>query len=364
MFRRQPARWAAAAVLLWTSVLAARAVGAPDEVDGLIGRANALRQNGNDQGALPLLQRAYQLRPEPRTAVHLGLVESALGRWADADRHLTEGLGGAEDAWIKKNRATIVEAARNAKQKVGSLEIKGEPPGAEVLVNGTTVGTFPLAAPVVVNAGTADVEVRANGFRSQARSVTVLPQVLQPVVIRLDPQGSGAPIAGTVPGGGRAPGLAGPIGNDLLQHEQPPPADGGGRRPWWWLRMGATAAVAASAAVGAYGFLQYRHKLEAFRGKTDASNRPRCFESGNAVVDAGGRPAASDCITLRSQYRTARTVAMAGLIGAGVTSALAIALWVVRPGEQEHARGRGPAYQYGFAFLDGGAVSASYRLTF
>ena len=78
------------------------------KANALIAKGNALRMAGDDVGSLPLLpQQAYQINPGPRTAVHLGMAEYAVGRWADADLHLTEALKSRDDPWVKKNEKEL-----------------------------------------------------------------------------------------------------------------------------------------------------------------------------------------------------------------------------------------------------------------
>ena len=287
------------------------AAAAAEDVEAIIRQANDLRKGGDDQGALPLLLRAYQLDPSPRTAIQLGLVEWAIGRWADADRHLTEGLKAPDHPFIRKNRETIVSALRVAKEKIGSLDIQGEPAGAEVLVNGVVVGKLPMAKLVVVNAGSADVEVRAQGYRQEARTVSVSPQHVQAVVIRLsspaDPAGARRAAAGS-PVLPRPPGPAtDPVHDQAIR-------PGGGNATWRWLKLGATGAAAVAVGVAGYGFFIHEQKVAEFRDRTDSTNRGRCLESGSSVVDADGRRAMPDCFDLRSQYRNARAVMFGGLI--------------------------------------------------
>src|SRR5689334_12741785 len=63
-----------------------------EQAQELMQRANTLRRAGDDEGALPILQKAYELYRSPRTSAQLGIVESALGRWVDVDDHLTYAL--------------------------------------------------------------------------------------------------------------------------------------------------------------------------------------------------------------------------------------------------------------------------------
>jgi len=74
----------AAAVFVGLVLTARPAVAAGDEAERLTVKALDLRKIGDDQGALPLLERAHELSRSPRSAAQLGLCEQALGRWADA----------------------------------------------------------------------------------------------------------------------------------------------------------------------------------------------------------------------------------------------------------------------------------------
>ena len=109
----------------------------------------------------------------------------------------------------------------------------------------------------------------------------------------------------------------------------------GSQQTWRWLRLSGVAATVASAALGVYGFFSYEQTLAEFRDKKDRFNRPRCFENGDAVVDADGNMALPDCVDLQVQYRKAQTLMVTALIGAGVLSAATIALWVVAPAEPD-----------------------------
>ena len=167
-------------------------VAAPvDDAEVLMRRGNDLRRAGDDEGALPIFKQAFDLYRSPRTTAQLGLVEWALGRWVDADEHLTEALKAVNtDVWIRTNRGAIEDALKTAKKNVGRVEITGDPVGAEVLVNGRPVGKVPLAQPVRVIAGSVDVELRAPGYRPGFRTISVAGLQHQPLVIRLEKEGT------------------------------------------------------------------------------------------------------------------------------------------------------------------------------
>jgi tetratricopeptide (TPR) repeat protein len=84
------------------------------EAEALISQGVELRQQGRDEKALPLFQKAYGLVPSPRTAGQLGFAEMAVGYWLDAKQHLNEALETPDHPWVKKNHDTINQALRGS----------------------------------------------------------------------------------------------------------------------------------------------------------------------------------------------------------------------------------------------------------
>ena len=99
------------------------------------------------------------------------LVEKALGRWAEADRHLTDALKGGQDPWIHKNLTVLEKTLAEVKRQVARIEITGEPVGADVLVNGRPVGKVPLPHPVRVNAGSPATTALLRALHAHARTI-------------------------------------------------------------------------------------------------------------------------------------------------------------------------------------------------
>jgi hypothetical protein len=133
----------------------------------------------------------------PRASAQLGLVEQALGRWDDAELHIAEALQAVGDAWIEKNRATLEKSLVLVRSHVASVQVSGEPDGAEVYVNGRLVGQLPLRDPVRVIAGEVDVEVRAAGYQRGIQKVRIEAHQFKPLVIRLEKAAGGGTAAGT-----------------------------------------------------------------------------------------------------------------------------------------------------------------------
>jgi len=168
-------------------VTGAQAASAKEEEDALIRRAIQLRKQGNDRGALEDLKRAYGIAQSPRAAAQLGFAEQALGLWPQAEEHVREALGAPEDKWIRQNRATVEEALATIRAHLGRVMIDGGQPGAQVTVNGQSVGSLPLADAVSVPAGSVDIEVRAAGHAPALKTITVAPGEFARVPFTLRP---------------------------------------------------------------------------------------------------------------------------------------------------------------------------------
>lgn len=283
-----------------------------DQSDNLIQHGLELRRAGDDEGALPIFERAYELHATSRAAAQLGLCEMALGRFAEADGHLTEALRSA-DPWVTRNRAALQDADAEAKKKVGRLEVLGEPRGAQVMVNGRIAGTLPLAGPVRLTAGNADVEVRAPGFATMTRSFVLAGGQFQSAVFNLvasnssEDQGlsTGARPRSLVPANGSESGRE---------------STGSMRSRWKWISWGG--ALAASG-VGIYGVIRHASKLNDFNA--------HCGFVGDRATSTGDSLNDDQCADLASSYRTGRTFAIVGLASSGLLALTGLALYLTEP---------------------------------
>jgi hypothetical protein len=156
----------------WTA-RSARA-GESGDAEALIRQGVELRSQKKDERALPLFEKAYQISRTPRTAGQLGLVEMALGYFVDAERYLGEAVASPEHPWVAKNLPTLKAQLATAKSQIGELYVIGEPAGAEVWVNGKQVGKLPLSAPIRLEKGRAEVQVRAAGYLASSDTVVMV----------------------------------------------------------------------------------------------------------------------------------------------------------------------------------------------
>lgn len=143
------------------------------DAEAFVNRGLDMRERGEDEAALHEFRHAQEMSPSPRTLAQIALAEQALGRWVQAELHLTEALRAATNKWIAANTKTLSRALEDIRSRLGSLDIRQGPPGAEVRLDGLLVGTLPLRAPLRAVAGTVALEVTAPGFFPVQRTVVV-----------------------------------------------------------------------------------------------------------------------------------------------------------------------------------------------
>jgi hypothetical protein len=157
----------ALAAILWCSSAHA------DDADAMIERGIQLREQGKDEEALGLFQRAFQTSPSPRAKAQIALAEQALGRWLSAEKDLGAALASASDGWIAKHKTALDGALATIQSHLGDLVLIGGVGGADVRVDGTKVATLPASAPVRLDVGTHTLEISAAGYYPISQPVTI-----------------------------------------------------------------------------------------------------------------------------------------------------------------------------------------------
>ncbi|HVY37068.1 MAG TPA: PEGA domain-containing protein [Polyangia bacterium] len=158
----------------------------PTEPEGLITRALELRRAGRPADALELLRQAHDQAPSPRTLGHMGLVETSLQMWSDADAHLTAALATPSDRWVRENQRFLADAQARTESHVGELAVTG-PPGARVRIDGKELGRLPLRAPLRLAEGDVHVTAAADGYKPFSVEVTIRGGTRAAVTVWLDP---------------------------------------------------------------------------------------------------------------------------------------------------------------------------------
>lgn len=157
----------------------------------LVRRGVAEREQGRDQAALDLFRQAFERYRTPRAQAQMGLACQALGRWGEADQHVRAALAADTDSWILNNKKALEQALAVIGQRVGVLDIISNVAGTEVLVDGRLIGELPLRNPLRLSAGTAVVQVRAEGYAHVQRPVNVIAGQLTRETFQLVPLARG-----------------------------------------------------------------------------------------------------------------------------------------------------------------------------
>lgn len=261
--------------------------------DALIDRGVEQRRSGDDEAALESFTSAWERGQSPRARAQMALAEQALGRFVEAEAHLTEALTASNDEWIARRRPDLLVALEAIRQRLGYLEIRGGVDGADVRIDGRSVATLPLAAPLRLVTGSFRLEVVARGYYPAARQVTVVSDATTRETIELT----------------ASPGAPGSV--DLTSASLGSHADHGGGRG---ALAGATFGVGgALLATSATFFLVRQHRAADF-------NSDACL--------AGGRTRAENCQdtydgAIRAQRTSAATLAV-GVAALGAATVLLI----------------------------------------
>jgi hypothetical protein len=338
------ARWLARGALLLSGAVGVELTGAPaaaqsataraesSEVETLIAEAIALRGQSKDLEALEDLKKASELDPRSvRVQVHLSNVYQALGQWLPADQYLRMALAQPDHPYVQRHRQELDDARAVIEDNIGSLDVEGEPAGAEVRLNGHLIGTLPLSAPVPVTVGSYTLEVKLDGHYPVRRPIAIAGHgfVRESVQLERLPTdelgtrsfpGSGGPVSANT----GASSDSGSGSGEALDHSA--------TRPWltWTL-----AGLGAAAGLTTVGAIVYR----------EAHARHWNDDSCLAV----GQTRAQLCGDERDKVETGDAVAITSGIAAGLFAAGAMinAFLFTEPARASHAGlqgcGLGPA---------------------
>jgi tetratricopeptide (TPR) repeat protein len=148
------------------------AQGAPTTAtDGFLNQGITFMEKGDYKSALMEFRKADAENPTPRSVAQIGLAEQALGRWVDAETHITDALAHKNDIWINPRRVYLDKALVDVRSHLAHLLVTGIPAGAEVLLDEEIVGVLPFQRPLRIVVGTRQLEVRAAGFETTRKTI-------------------------------------------------------------------------------------------------------------------------------------------------------------------------------------------------
>jgi len=134
----------------------------------------AFAKKGEWEKAYQAFQSAWKLREHWQIAANLGRAELRTGRHVAAAEHLSFFLREAKDI-SPADRAAVQKLLDEAKQRIGTLLVKTNRPGAEVLVDGQVVGQAPLSRELYLDAGSHTLEAQLGAEKAEPVTVDLTP---------------------------------------------------------------------------------------------------------------------------------------------------------------------------------------------
>jgi hypothetical protein len=260
--------------------------------------------DGDFAGALIKFKAAYDATKDPRPLWNMAACEKNLRHYARAVALVTLYL--ADDRIGTDDRADAQRLKTTLADFTVPMVITVTEPGADVLIDGESIGQSPLPGPVTLDIGARKLQVRKAGFKAFETPVVVAPGNNAPVVAKLDldvhqghlvvkgPAGAsiaidGQPMAmgsweGMLPSGGHslrvsATGMRSYQDEVTLMDDQTRTlditleAESSGASKWLWIAAGG-AVVAAGAAVGGYFLLKKSEPASQTPGTIDTVPLP------------------------------------------------------------------------------------------
>jgi hypothetical protein len=145
---------------------------------------------------------AWALKKHWSIAASLGDTELRMGLHQEAAEHLAAMLALSPPEDRRKDGEKLLA---EAKQHVGTIDLRVEPSGTDVSVDGEPRGRTPLATPIFLKPGTHTIELKKVGFLSRGKILEVQRGATEVVTVQLEPEGGIGPGEGpegpTPPGG-------------------------------------------------------------------------------------------------------------------------------------------------------------------
>jgi hypothetical protein len=133
--------------------------------------AKLLAQNNDFAGALQEFTHAYKISKDPRLLYNMAICEQGLHHYARMKAVLEQYLAERGPAITPESRALAEDALAATKSLVAGLKVTVNESGAEVLVDGQSVGTTPLPSSLPLDIGSHRVTVKKAGFDTAEQTV-------------------------------------------------------------------------------------------------------------------------------------------------------------------------------------------------
>ncbi|HMG54460.1 MAG TPA: hypothetical protein VK601_13280, partial [Kofleriaceae bacterium] len=255
-----PLLWAIALVCAGPRGAAADDAAARARADALLAEGTAAMARDDAATAAARYRAAWDLAPEARIALNLGIALAELGRTAAAAEAFAVYL--ADPACDPAKRAVIEQHVQRWRPELGEIALEVSPASAVVEIDGARPLRSAPGTRVPVAPGGHRVTARAAGYRSGEVELVVAPRDRATARLAL----IAAPVAEPAP----------PVGDRGARVEP---------RPWKWIALGA--GLAAAAAGGYFGVTA----IDGWRQVDDRCPRGACTEPADLGLAADARRA-------------------------------------------------------------------------
>jgi hypothetical protein len=187
-------------------------------------------KDGNFDAALAEFAKAQQLAPNYRILYNIGQVQAERHDYVAAVRTLTDYLAQGGPELPEERRSQVQNEIVKLKTKISELSVKSNVAGAEVSVDGVSMGLLPLSTPILVSAGSRRITVSKRGYTTVERTFTVTGDEQAQVEVPLEP-------------------LSSPTQNKNNAPASEPGPRGGSGNTGAWVSVAATGVFASGAAV-------------------------------------------------------------------------------------------------------------------
>lgn len=149
----------------------------------LMEEAFAANKAGDEDRARRLYLESFETYPSYDVAGNLGMVELALQRYLEAAEHLEYCLRNFPTGESRELKQLVRNGLQEARKFVGGVKIEVSEPGAEVTLDGQSVGKSPIEREIFVMAG--EHTVRAEG-RGGAAEKTITAEKTETAQVQLE----------------------------------------------------------------------------------------------------------------------------------------------------------------------------------
>lgn len=135
-----------------------------DKADTIFRQGNELYRQKKYAEAEAVYEQALQLKKVHDIAANLGYAEMRQGKFLEAAEHLDFAVKTWPPTGKQDMRQGAVERLGLVKKEIATLTIQMGVTGAEVFVDGKSIGTSPLARAVFVEPGSRTIEAKRSGY--------------------------------------------------------------------------------------------------------------------------------------------------------------------------------------------------------